>query len=158
MRKGIGVELNSNLSFETLNLVPTFQNSYATGYEETNLYGSWKTINGEQYETMDTWHGDSWGPPLDGRRTIVDPFCYPEDMFTRTLVLLPQPADNVADFYETGMVNSNTLSISGGSEKTTARLSFGNSSTKGIIPNNRLNKQTIVLRTSSQITDFLSLT
>ncbi len=77
MRKGIGVELNSNLSFETLNLVPTFQNSYATGYEETNLYGSWKTIDGEQYETMDTWHGDSWGPPLDGRRTIVDPFCYP---------------------------------------------------------------------------------
>jgi TonB-linked SusC/RagA family outer membrane protein len=156
MRKGIGVELNSNLSFETLNLVPTFQNSYATGYEETNLYGSWKTIDGEQYETMDTWHGDSWGPPLDGRRTIVDPFCYPEDMFTRTLVLLPQPADNVADFYETGMVNSNTLSISGGSERTTARLSFGNSSTRGIIPNNKLNKQTIVLRTSSQITDFLS--
>jgi TonB-linked SusC/RagA family outer membrane protein len=156
VRKGIGVELNSNISIETINLVPTFQNSYATGYEETNLYGSFKTINGKQYETMDTWHGDSWGPPLDGRRTIVDPFCYPAEMYTRTLVLLPQPADNVADFYETGFTNSNTLSISGGTDKTSARLSFGNSTTKGIFPNNKLNRQTIVLRTTSQVTDFLS--
>ena len=90
-KKGIGVEINSNTSFETLNLVPTFQNKYATGYEETNIYGSLVEIpegSGEFYETMDTWHGDNWGPPLDGRRTIVDPFVYPEDMFTRTLVLL----------------------------------------------------------------------
>ncbi len=40
--------------------------------------------------------------------------------------------------------------------KLSARLSFGNSTTKGIIPNNKLNRQTIVLRTTSQITDFLS--
>ena len=72
-----------------INLVPTFQNKYATGYEETNLYGSLVEIpegSGKSYETMDTWHGDSWGPPLDGRRTIVDPFVYPEEMFTKTLV------------------------------------------------------------------------
>jgi len=158
-KKGIGVEVNSNLSFETLNLVPTYQNKYATGYEETNLYGALVEIpagSGIKYETMDTWHGDSWGPPLDGRRTIVDPFVYPEDMFTRTLTLLPQPANNVRDFYETGVDNSNTISISAGNERTTARLSLGNSTTKGIIPNNKLNKQTIVLRTSSQITDNFS--
>ncbi len=75
---------------------------------------------------MDTWHGDSWGPPLDGRRTIVDPFVYPEDRNTRTRVLLPQPADNVADFYETGITNSNSIAITSSSEKTSNRLSFGN--------------------------------
>jgi TonB-linked SusC/RagA family outer membrane protein len=158
-KKGIGVEVNSNVSFETLNLFPTFQNKYATGYEETNLYGSMVEIpagSGNTYETMDTWHGDSWGPPLDGRRTIVNPFEYPENMFTRTMVLLPQPVDNVKDFYETGVDNSNTLSISGGNEKTTARLSIGNSYTKGIIPNWRVNKQTVTLRATSQVTDRIS--
>lgn len=158
-RKGIGVEFNSNLSVETINLVPTFQNYYATGYEETNLYGSWVEIppgSGKTYETMDTWHGDNYGPPLDGRRTIVDPFCYPDEMFTRTLVLLPQPEDNVRNFYDTGLNVSNTLAISGSSEKTTARLSLGHSSNKGIIPNSKLNKQTIALSVNSKVTDYLT--
>ena len=153
-KKGIGVEVNSNISIETLNLVPTFQNQYATGYEETNLYGAIKVIDGKSYETLQ--QGDSWGPPLDGRRTVVDPFVYPENAFKKTLVLLPQPADNVAKFYDTGITNSNMISISGGNDKTTTRLSVGNSFTKGIMPNNTLSKQTITLRTTSQITDYLS--
>jgi TonB-linked SusC/RagA family outer membrane protein len=158
-KKGIGVEINSNTSFETINLVPTFQNYYATGYEETNLYGSFVEIppgSGQTYETMDTWHGDNWGPPLDGRRTIVDPFCYPEDMFTRTLVLLPQPEDNVRNFYDTGVNTANTIALSGGNEKTTARLSIGNSTNKGIIPNSKWNKQTVSLNVNTQITKSLS--
>ncbi|NMC38792.1 MAG: SusC/RagA family TonB-linked outer membrane protein [Bacteroidales bacterium] len=158
-KKGIGVEFNSNFTLETVNLVPTFQNYYATGYEETNLYGSFVEIppgSGKLYETMDTWHGDNWGPPLDGRRVIVDPFCYPEDMFTRTLTLLPQPIDNVRNFYDNGMNISNTLAISGSGEKTSARLSIGHTANKGIIPNSRLNKETIVLNVNSKVTDFLS--
>jgi TonB-dependent SusC/RagA subfamily outer membrane receptor len=158
-KKGIGVEFNSNFTLETVNLVPTFQNYYATGYEETNLYGSFVEIppgSGKMYETMDTWHGDNWGPPLDGRRVIVDPFCYPEDMFTRTLTLLPQPIDNVRNFYDNGMNISNTLAISGSGEKTSARLSIGHTANKGIIPNSRLNKQTIVLNVNSKVTDYLT--
>ena len=158
-KKGIGVEINSNTSFETLNLVPTFQNYYATGYEETNLYGSWVEIppgSGELYETMDTWHGDNWGPPLDGRRTIVDPFCYPDEMFTRTLTLLPQPENNVRDFYEVGINTANTVSISGSTGKTSARLSIGNTTNKGIIPNARINRQTASLNVNSQVTDYLT--
>jgi TonB-linked SusC/RagA family outer membrane protein len=158
-KKGIGVEINSNTSFETLNLVPTFQNYYATGYEETNLYGEWIEIpagSGKTYETMDTWHGDNWGPPLDGKRTIVDPFCYPEDMFTRTLTLLPQSVNNVKDFYETGINSSNTVSISGSNGKTSARLSAGNTSNKLIIPNSRLNRQTVSLNINTQVNDHIS--
>ncbi|MFN2396659.1 MAG: SusC/RagA family TonB-linked outer membrane protein [Bacteroidales bacterium] len=158
-KKGIGVEINSNVSIDVLNLFPTFQNKYATGYEGTNLYGSMKEIppgSGQFYETMDTWHGDSWGPPLDGRRTIVDPFVYPEDKNTRTLVLLPQPENNVRDFYNVGITNSNNVALSGGNEKTTSRLSLGNTSIKGITPNHEVKKYDVSLRTTSQLTDFLS--
>lgn len=158
-RKGIGVEVNSNTSVETINLVPTFQNYYANGYEETNIYGSLVEIpagSGKFYETMDTWHGDTWGPPLDGRRTIVDPYVYPDQMFKKTLVLLPQPADNVRNFYNSGINTSNSIAISGGNDKTTARLSISNNSTKGIVPNWRTSRQTIALNASSQVTDYLS--
>ncbi|NOY37303.1 MAG: SusC/RagA family TonB-linked outer membrane protein [Chlorobi bacterium] len=158
-QKGIGVEINSNVLLDVLNLTPTFQNKYATGYEGTNLYGSMVEIpsgSGQYYETMDTWHGDSWGPPLDGRRTIVDPFVYPEDKNTRTLVLLPQDPNNVRDFWETGMVQNTTVAFTGGTEKSNARLSLGNTYTKGITPQHRIKRQTVDLRTTTQLNDNLS--
>ena len=154
-KQGIGVEVNSNISIETLNLFPSFQNYYATGYEETNIGGSMVSINGTYYETMPN-DIDSWGPPLDGRRTVVDPFVYPEDKNTRTLVLLPQPEDNVRDFYETGVVNTNTVALTGGTEKSSARLLLGNTTSKGIVPNERIKRQTISFRSTTQLTDFLS--
>jgi TonB-dependent SusC/RagA subfamily outer membrane receptor len=158
-KKGVTVEVNSNVSFDKVNLIPTYQNKYATGYEGTNIYGSMKEIpegSGDFYETMDTWHGDSWGPPLDGRRTIVNPFEYPENKNTRTMVLLPQPNDNVREFYETGVVNSNTVAISGSTETTSTRLSFGNVYQTGIVPNHRVDKYNVALRTSSKVSKWLS--
>ena len=159
-KKGIGVEINSNVSIDVLNLFPNFQNKYATGYEGTNLYGRMIELpagSGQFYETMDTWHGDSWGPPLDGRRTIVDPFVFPEEANTKTRVLLPEPKDNVANFYDVGITNTNNIALTGGTEKTTSRLSIGNTSIKGIVPNHKVNRYNVSLRTTSQLTDFLSL-
>jgi TonB-linked SusC/RagA family outer membrane protein len=155
-KQGIGVEVNSNVSIETLNLFPSFQNQYATGYEETNIYGSMVLIDGKYYETMDTWHTDSYGPPLDGRRTIVDPFVYPADKNKKTLVLLPQPEDNVRKFYERGFLNTNTVELTGGNEKSSARLLLGNTTSKGIVPNERIKKQTVSFRSTTDLTDFLS--
>lgn len=157
--KGITVEVNTNVSIETLNLIPNYQNKYATGYEGTNIYGSLIELpegSGDFYETMDTWHGDSWGPPLDGRRTIINPFVYPEDKNTETMVLLPQPADNVAGFYETGITNSNTIAITGSNETSSTRLSLGNVTTKGIVPNHRIKKYNVALRSTSQVSKWLS--
>ena len=47
-RKGIGVEVNANIIFDKINLIPTFQNKYATGYEGTNIYGSMVEIQGKR--------------------------------------------------------------------------------------------------------------
>ncbi|MCK5277383.1 MAG: TonB-dependent receptor plug domain-containing protein, partial [Cyclobacteriaceae bacterium] len=154
-RKGIGVDFNSTTSIETLNLIPERQNKYATGYEGTNLYGSIKEIDGEPYETMPTWHGDSWGPPLDGRRTVVEPFLFPgEEM--RTRVLLPQDPNNIREFWDTGLILNNMISFSGGNENSSARLSIGNTNYKGITPNHTGNRNTINLRATSKLSKRLS--
>lgn len=154
-QRGIGVEFNSTTSIETLNLFPNVQNKYATGYEGTNIYGGNSTIDGVTLENLPAWHGDSWGPPLDGRRVVWNPFLLPGEEKT-PLTLLPQDKNNVRDFYETGIVSSNMLSFSGGGEKTTARLSIGNTYNKGIIPNSSGNRNTVSLRVNSKLTDKLS--
>ncbi len=157
-RKGVTVEFNSNSSIEKINLYPKLQNKYGTGYEGTNLYGSMVEIpegSGDFYETMDDWHGgDSWGPPLDGRRTIVNPWTWQgED--PSTWVLTPQPEDNTRQFYGTGFVNANTLAISGGDEKTSGRLSFGNRYQKGIIGDHKVTKYNLSLSGNSQVSKWL---
>ncbi len=154
-QKGLGVEFNSTTTLQMINLIPRVQNKYGTGYEGTNLFGSLVEIDGAQYETMPAWHGDMWGPPLDGRRVVSDPFLLPGEE-PRTLRLLPQDPNNVKDFYETGLVTNNMIALSGGTENTAARLSFGNTYTEGIIPNNSGARNTITLRVNSKLSDRLS--
>ncbi len=55
-KKGFTIDVNSNVSIETINLIPTYQNKYATGYEGTNLYGSLVEIR--RSHNMKPWiHG-----------------------------------------------------------------------------------------------------
>ena len=158
-RKGVSVELNTNFSIEKINLFPSYQNKYAKGYEGTNIYGTWIDIpegSGDFYELMRGQGTDGWGPPMDGRRTIVNPFKYEDEEYS-TMVLLPEPKDNVRDFYETGFVNSNTLAISGGDDKSSMRLSLGNVYQTGIVPNHKVTKYNVSLRGSSQVNKWISV-
>ncbi|MBK8504609.1 MAG: SusC/RagA family TonB-linked outer membrane protein [Saprospiraceae bacterium] len=152
--KGITVEVNSNVTIDKLNLFPTLQNKYATGYEDINLYGGTVNIGGVEYPDIPSWHFESTGPPLDGR-LLVNPFVYPNTPPT-TFALLPQPENNVRDFFETGVVTNNSVAVSGGSEKSSARLSVNNTTIKGIIPNHKESQQSITLRTATKVTEHLS--
>ena len=76
------------------------------GYEDLNLYGDIVNIGGVDYSTIPSWHFESDGPPMDGR-LVVDPFVFPGTP-PRTLKLLPQPENNVRDFYKTGVVTNNS--------------------------------------------------
>lgn len=153
--KGIGVELNSNTTFEKINLIPKTQNKYAMGYEDVNVYGSQVEINGQFYETIESWHNDSWGPPMDGK-LYVNPFVFDPNAPPTTFALLPQPENNVRDFWETGVVTNNTIALSGGTEKSSARLSFNNTTIKGITPMHNADQQSVNLRVATKITDKLS--
>lgn len=154
-RKGIGVEVNSNVSIETINQIPRRQNKYGPGWDDANLNGQIVQINGKDYETMPFNLNFSWGPPLNGTRTVADPYLLPGES-PRPLTLTPQPIDNVRDFYNTGVTTQNTVALSGGNDKTSGRVSFGNTTYKGIVPNHKVEKQSISARLTSQMTDFLS--
>ncbi len=152
--KGIAVEVNSNVTIDKLNLFPRLQNKYMTGYEDLNLYGGTVNIDGVEYQDIPSWHFESMGPPMDGR-LLVNPFVYPGTAPT-TFKLLPQPENNVRDFFETGVVTNNSVAVSGGTEKSSARLSVNNMTIKGIVPNHKEDQQSVTLRALTNVTDKLS--
>jgi TonB-linked SusC/RagA family outer membrane protein len=57
----------------------------------------------------------------------------------------------VKDFFQTGSNLVNTLAISGGNSQTTAYFSFGNTSAKGVIPNNEYQKNNITFQQSTKL-------
>lgn len=63
--------------------------------------------------------------------------------------------DNTADFFETGVSQIHNLSLEGGSEKATYRLSTNYTDQKGVVPTSRYEKLSIRLNSSAQLTKKL---
>ena len=100
----------------------------------------------------DITQNGSWGPALNGKMTpwgatvdnsqLVKPFAYQKN--------------SIRDFYETGTELNNTISLSGGNEKTSFYFSYGNVNSNGILPGDfdKLQRNNINLRTSSTFGNF----
>ncbi len=65
--------------------------------------------------------------------------------------------NNVRDFVQTGITSSNGISIANNSEKVTYRLSYANMSSRGIIPNSDLFKNTLAVSTALRVNNKLTL-
>ncbi|WP_420149526.1 SusC/RagA family TonB-linked outer membrane protein [Spirosoma sp.] len=72
------------------------------------------------------------------------------------LPLVSHP-NNVANFFRTGVTSTNGVSISNNSEKVTYRLSYSNMSSRGIVPNSDLFKNTLGLNTMVRVSNKLNL-
>ncbi|GAB4000647.1 SusC/RagA family TonB-linked outer membrane protein [Spirosoma daeguense] len=72
------------------------------------------------------------------------------------LPLVSHP-NNIKDFVRTGVTSTNGVSISNNSEKVTYRLSYSNMSSRGIVPNSDLFKNTLALNTIVRVSNKLSL-
>lgn len=149
-KKGLGVSINSNVTLETPNTVPTFQNTWGMGYD--NDFATWNTItvNGQQYKEQAGWMIDNWGGKMDGQ--LVGIATMPD---LGLVPLIGQPKDNIKNFYRTGVTTSNTISLSSVSDKINFRASVSNMSNKGIIPNNSFDKQTINFLVGANVSEKL---
>lgn len=134
LKQGIGVTVNNTVSMENPLVLPSFQNSYGQG--PNNSYFQW--INGTD---GDGGVDESWGPPLDVGLEFVQWYTYPN--------LHPTPwvshPNNVRDFFDTGVTINNSVSISGGSNASTYRLSVGNMNQKGMVPFTEMKRFTVGL-------------
>ncbi|GET24303.1 SusC/RagA family TonB-linked outer membrane protein [Prolixibacter sp. NT017] len=137
-RKGIGVSITSNTTFENPMLLPDYQNQYGQGTQ------------GAIPSTVDLLKqsGGSWGPRMDGSSQLY---------YTgENRPYSPQP-DNVKNFFDTGFTTINTLALDGGNDKINMRFSYTNSQINSIIPNSKIERNNFNLRAFAKLTDKLTV-
>lgn len=165
--KGIGVEVNSNLTFESALKLPEYQTVYGQG---NGSGGAFAFVNGGGGGLADGTD-EGWGPAFIGQS-------YPQYNSPRTLNGQPIPftggdmnapagsvitptlweadKDNLKNFLETGNTFTNNVALVGGNKDGDFRLSYTNLDQKGIVPNTDLTRNTFSLSGGYNLTSKLS--
>ena len=165
--KGIGVEVNSNVTFENALKLPEFQNVYGQG---NGNGGAFAFVNGGGAGLTDGTD-EGWGPAFKGQ-------LYPQFNSPRTLngqpipflggdlnapagsVITPTPwladVDGVANFFKTGRTLTNNVALVGSNKDGDFRLSFTNLDQTGIVPNTDLKRNTVSFSGGYNLSDKFS--
>lgn len=162
-KKGLGVTINSNTTFENPLRLPQWQNKYGQGNN-----GQFSFVNGAGSGIADGVD-ESWGPDLtagllipqyDSPRSAAGfrggDLNAPAGSTITATPWIAQP-DNINDFFQTGVTLSNNISLEGANEKSNIRLSWTNLDQKGIVPNTDLKRNSIALNGGINVTDKLSV-
>jgi TonB-linked SusC/RagA family outer membrane protein len=139
--EGMVVEFNSNMTYQSPLVLPEYQNKFGQG--ESGDYSYYDGNGNGVYD--DTYY--NWGPAFDGEI---------RSQFTGNKPWVPYE-DNVKDFYETGHIFINNISVSNSSEKGNYRFSYSNTDQKGIMPNTGQNSNRFDLNSTFKIAKKLSL-
>ena len=150
-KQGIGVSINSNIQFESVNRWPDYQYAYGAGGVGKNEYYSY----GSSEDGPSTANsGYNWGPKFEGQEYVQ--FGSPVDENgDRTRIPWEPHKHNIKDFFETGHTITNNVALSGGNDIGNFRLSYTNMQKSGIMPNNQLERNTFSLNAGMNLTDKL---
>lgn len=67
------------------------------------------------------------------------------------------PHDNVKEFFQTGVTYTNDVSLAAGNEKSSFRLSLGNTDQKGIVPNSKFSRTSVRLNAQTDVGKFVTV-
>lgn len=150
-KKGLGVTLNSNASIEQPNRWPDLQYEYGQGLDGADYYSFGASADGANTASTSS----AYGPRFEGQ------MFYQYDPATQTVGTQRTPwvpyKNKMRQFFNTGQTYANTISVDGGSEKTSARFSFTNVHNKWIMPNTGYDRNTISMSVNSKVSDKLQI-
>jgi TonB-linked SusC/RagA family outer membrane protein len=161
-QKGVGVKINSGVGFEQVYILPKYQNLYGGGFEVDNEDGgvngfAQQVINGQTYSIADYGTDESWGPRYAGQQVLhwnsFDPWDTKNYLVPREW---KAPANDVRDFFKTGISLNNNVELSGGNENASFRLSYTNFDLDGYMPNSSLKRNTFFINGSSKLGERLT--
>jgi TonB-linked SusC/RagA family outer membrane protein len=157
------VNFGSSVTFEQISQIPALQNKYSQG-----TGGKWARFNSL-----------SWGAPIADLRYTKNPDAFPTASQFKDAAdymakwdpngYIVDKTNQYADanapvktydqyaFFQPGLTYNNNLSVSGGSEKSTFFLSLGNTSAKGVIPNNTFGKTNVKVSVDHKFSDKVSM-
>lgn len=134
------VDVSSSMLFETPLVTPKFQNTYGANaefYDDTSLNPN-EAINKRRLNMY------SWGDRI-GRmsQTALNEIPYARN----------NAVDNISSFLQTGTNFNNSISVSSGAKNSTSYFSYGNTTSKGMIPQNKFERHNITLRQTVNLLD-----
>lgn len=145
-KKGLGISVSSNLSFQTPLVTPEFQTTFGKGQNGLYDFNDLNQANSAK----------NFGPRFNGQDI-------PQYDFNNPLVAKNRPwvnrlgSDPVGDFLETGITQTHNVSVSNGTDKGSYRFSFGLFDQKGMVPNTDLKRYSIGLNSHKNLSDKLTV-
>ena len=134
--EGIGVEFNSSMQFDTVNLsLRDTQEIYGQGRDFSKI-----SDNIDNYQ--------AWGPRMDG--SMVTEW----DGVARKYSLQPSALEA---YYSTGETYTNTLAVSTSNDTSNTRFSMTNLSNLDIVPNSTLGRNSFGINNSNKFGDNISV-
>nr|WP_304608453.1 SusC/RagA family TonB-linked outer membrane protein [Pontibacter anaerobius] len=155
-RKGLGVTVNSNISFNDILKWPDMQYEYGQGNNYRNKDGELYYSYGASEDGSNTGSTSSaFGPKFDGQYYYqYDPTL--EGQSAERQLWRPYK-DNVKDFFRTGHTVSNSVAVEGGGERGSARASVTHTKNEWIMPNTGFERLNAALSVNQKLTDKLTL-
>jgi TonB-linked SusC/RagA family outer membrane protein len=159
-KRGLVITFNNSTQFNSgFIALPKYQDTYGPGDNGKYGFGGGGSSpdsyfgNGAVGVGNNDYDYDVWGPEFKGQLIPQYDGAYdPTKTYTTTYAdgttytghVAPTPwvargKDNLKQFIQTGLLQSNSIAVSSSSEKTDVRFSFGNTYQRGIIPNTELN-------------------
>lgn len=136
-KDGFGVRYNGNFTWSQVAETIDMQNRYGQGHIDTSA--------GAVYDKTDT---GSWGPVLDGSM---------KEAWNGETYAYSNYGNKLRDYFNTGFSQNHNVSVSNGTEKSHFRTSFGQSSNKGVFPNEELTRTNLDLNAGSEMNKYLSV-
>jgi TonB-linked SusC/RagA family outer membrane protein len=150
-RKGLGVTFSSNVAMEQVNRWPELQYEYGQGLAGASHYSYGASADGASASGTSS----AYGPRFNGQQFFqFDPVTQAQG--TQRTEWRPYK-NGVNSYFNTGKTITNSISVDGGTDKTTARFSMTNVLNDWITPNTGYKRNTVALSVNSKVNDKLQI-
>ncbi|WP_221390897.1 SusC/RagA family TonB-linked outer membrane protein [Dyadobacter sp. NIV53] len=138
-QKGIGVEVNSNFTTESLSIIPDWQYEFGQGVDGV------KPLTQTQAKSSGRL---SYGARMDGTDVI---------QFDGQMRPYSPQKDNLKNFYNTGTNYINSIAFTGGNETVNFRFGLNNTKSNSIVPNSSFTRRIANLSVNAKLGKRLSI-
>ncbi|MCF6361381.1 MAG: SusC/RagA family TonB-linked outer membrane protein [Cyclobacteriaceae bacterium] len=156
--KGIGIEINSTLTFDNPYAMVDHQREYGGGaaYPTASGFNEF-TQDGTSYLAPAYGKDGSWGPKYDPSVNVRHWDSWdPNSPNYKEVRPWAAPANDYKDFFETGVTRNNSISLSKANDTGSFRLGFTNVDQDGTLPNSNLKRNTITFSATQKLSDKLT--
>lgn len=167
-RKGLGITVNSGIMVSKIDksTFTKYQKLYGAGYSSDystaasgspNLKFWYKDAFGTKSLVVPTTEDASYGPAYDPSLMVYhwDSFD-PTSPYYKKMKPWVAAQNDPTTFYQTGISTNNSVSLSGGDDRTGFKISYTRNEEKGVLPNSKLVKNLVNLGANYKITDRLT--